>query len=76
MQYVVRQQYFIFETLSKKGYPFIWDKNGHKCYLLKDREEQVPKYKCTLVRIEIQITIIYAVRLNRFTNRLLNSGMQ
>jgi len=34
MQYVVRQQYFIFETLSKKGYPFIWDKNGHKCGFL------------------------------------------
>lgn len=24
-------------------------------------KEQVPKYKCTLARIEIQLTIIYAV---------------
>ena len=30
MQCVDRQQYLIFETLSKKGYPFRWDKNAHK----------------------------------------------
>lgn len=28
MQYVVKQRYFIFETLSKKGHLFIWDKNA------------------------------------------------
>lgn len=44
--------------------------------LLKDREEQVPKYKCILARIEIQLMIIYAVRLNPFTNILPISGMQ
>lgn len=42
----------------------------------KKEKEKVPKYKCTLARIEIQLMIIYAVRLNPFTNILPISGMQ
>lgn len=38
MQYVVRQQYLNFETLLKKGYPLIWDKNAQKCDFLSHIE--------------------------------------